>query len=182
MYKRQTIVRGLDYYTKTVFEFVSDAIGSQGTVCGGGRYDGLIEELGGQHLPSLGYAMGIERLLMVMENQGIEIPKPETCALYVAGLGDNAQAKAFEIINSVRDFGLYAETDVVGRGLRPQMKYADKIGAQFSMVIGDNEIEQGVAKVKNMTTGEQTEIALDETFAEKFSQLQMTAKFADIQE
>ena len=177
-----TIVRGLDYYTKTVFEFVSDAIGSQGTVCGGGRYDGLIEELGGQHLPSLGYAMGIERLLMVMENQGIEIPKPETCALYVAGLGDNAQAKAFEIINSVRNFGLYAETDVVGRGLRPQMKYADKIGAQFSMVIGDNEIEQGVAKVKNMTTGEQTEIALDETFAEKFSQLQMTAKFAEIQE
>ena len=177
-----TIVRGLDYYTKTVFEFVSDAIGSQGTVCGGGRYDGLIEELGGQHLPSLGYAMGIERLLMVMENQGIEIPKPETCALYVAGLGDNAQAKAFEIINSVRNFGLYAETDVVGRGLRPQMKYADKIGAQFSMVIGDNEIEQGVAKVKNMTTGEQTEIALDETFAEKFSGLQMTAKFADIQE
>ena len=177
-----TIVRGLDYYTKTVFEFVSDAIGSQGTVCGGGRYDGLIEELGGQHLPSLGYAMGIERLLMVMENQGIEIPKPENCALYVAGLGDNAQVKAFEIINSVRDFGLYAETDVVGRGLRPQMKYADKIGAQFSMVIGDNEIEQGVAKVKNMTTGEQTEIALDETFAEKFSQIQMTAKFADIQE
>ena len=177
-----TIVRGLDYYTKTVFEFVSDAIGSQGTVCGGGRYDGLIEELGGQHLPSLGYAMGIERLLMVMENQGIEIPKPENCALYVAGLGDNAQAKAFEIINSVRNFGLYAETDVVGRGLRPQMKYADKIGAQFSMVIGDNEIEQGVAKVKNMTTGEQTEITLDETFAEKFSQLQMTAKFAEIQE
>ena len=177
-----TIVRGLDYYTKTVFEFVSDAIGSQGTVCGGGRYDGLIEELGGQHLPSLGYAMGIERLLMVMENQGIEIPTPDTCALYIAGLGDNAQVKAFELVQSVREFGLYAETDVVGRGLRPQMKYADKIGAQFSMVIGDNEIEQGVAKVKNMTTGEQTEIALDETFAEKFSQLQMTAKFADIQE
>ncbi|MGN1138736.1 MAG: histidine--tRNA ligase [Ruminococcus sp.] len=177
-----TIVRGLDYYTKTVFEFVSDAIGSQGTVCGGGRYDGLIEELGGQHLPSLGYAMGIERLLMVMENQGIEIPTPDTCALYIAGLGDNAQVKAFELVQSVREFGLYAETDVVGRGLRPQMKYADKIGAQFSMVIGDNEIEQGVAKVKNMTTGEQTEIAIDETFADKFSQLQMTAKFADIQE
>ena len=177
-----TIVRGLDYYTKTVFEFVSDAIGSQGTVCGGGRYDGLIEELGGQHLPSLGYAMGIERLLMVMENQGIEIPTPDTCALYIAGLGDNAQVKAFELVQSVREFGLYAETDVVGRGLRPQMKYADKIGAQFSMVIGDNEIEQGVAKVKNMTTGEQTEIAIDETFAQKFSQLQMTAKFADIQE
>lgn len=177
-----TIVRGLDYYTKTVFEFVSDAIGSQGTVCGGGRYDGLIEELGGQRLPSLGYAMGIERLLMVMENQGIEIPTPDACALYIAGLGDNAQVKAFRLVQSVREFGLYAETDVVGRGLRPQMKYADKIGAQFSMVIGDNEIEQGVAKVKNMTTGEQTEIAIDETFADKFSQLQMTAKFADIQE
>lgn len=177
-----TIVRGLDYYTKTVFEFVSDAIGSQGTVCGGGRYDGLIEELGGQHLPSLGYAMGIERLLMVMENQGIEIPKPETCALYVAGLGEKAQVKAFEIVNQVRDYGLYAETDVVGRGLRPQMKYADKIGAQFSMVIGDNEIEEEKAKVKNMITGEQIEIALDQSFAEKFSQIQMTSKFADIQE
>ncbi len=177
-----TIVRGLDYYTKTVFEFVSDAIGSQGTVCGGGRYDGLIEELGGQHLPSLGYAMGIERLLMVMENQGIEIPKPETCALYVAGLGEKAQIKAFEIVNQIRDFGLYAETDVVGRGLRPQMKYADKIDAQFSMVIGDNEIEEKKAKIKNMTTGEQIEIALDNNFAEKFSQIQMTAKFADTQE
>lgn len=177
-----TIVRGLDYYTKTVFEFVSDAIGSQGTVCGGGRYDGLIEELGGQHLPSLGYAMGIERLLMVMENQGIEIPKPETCALYVAGLGEKAQVKAFEIVNQVRDYGLYAETDVVGRGLRPQMKYADKIGAQFSMVVGDNEIEEKKAKVKNMTTGEQIEIALDQSFAEKFSQIQMTSKFADTQE
>ncbi len=177
-----TIVRGLDYYTKTVFEFVSDAIGSQGTVCGGGRYDGLIEELGGQHLPSLGYAMGIERLLMVMENQGIEIPNPETCALYVAGLGEKAQVKAFEIVNQVRDYGLYAETDVVGRGLRPQMKYADKIGAQFSMVIGDNEIEEEKAKVKNMITGEQIEIALDQSFAEKFSQIQMTSKFADTQE
>lgn len=173
-----TIVRGLDYYTKTVFEFVSDAIGSQGTVCGGGRYDGLIEELGGQHLPSLGYAMGMERLLMVMENQGIEIPKPTPCALYVAGLGENAQQKAYQIVSNVRSFGLQAETDVVGRGLRAQMKYADKINAQFSLVIGDNEIEQGFAKVKNMTTGEQTELKLDETFAEKFSQLQIAQTFS----
>lgn len=172
-----TIVRGLDYYTKTVFEFISDSIGSQATVCGGGRYDGLIEELGGQHLPSLGYAMGMERLLMVMENQGIEIPKPDPCALYVAGLGENAQAKAYQIVNQVRSFGLQAETDVVGRGLRAQMKYADKIGAQFSLVIGDNEIEQGEANVKNMTTGDQTTLKLDETFAEKFSGLQLDATF-----
>ena len=173
-----TIVRGLDYYTKTVFEFVSDAIGSQGTVCGGGRYDGLIEELGGQKLPSLGYAMGLERLLMVMENQGIEIPEPEPCALYIAGLGDNAQSKAFELIGAVRNTGLPAETDVVGRGLRAQMKYADKIGARFSMVIGDNELLENKANVKNMTTGEQTELSLDESFAEKFSALVREAKFS----
>lgn len=176
-----TIVRGLDYYTKTVFEFVSDAIGSQGTVCGGGRYDGLVEELGGPSLPSLGYAMGIERLLMVMDNQGIEIPKPEACALYVAGLGDNAVVKAYEIVNTVRQSGLCAECDVVGRGLRAQMKYADKIGAAFSMVLGDNELEEKKAKVKNMITGEQTEISLDEKFAEKFASLHMAAKFEDME-
>lgn len=173
-----TIVRGLDYYTKTVFEFVTDFIGAQGTVCGGGRYDGLIEELGGKHLPSLGFAMGIERLLMLMDKQGIEIPEPSSCDLYVATMGDKAKEKAFSLIKSVRDCGLIAETDVVGRGLRPQMKYADKIGAKFSLVLGDNEIEQNSAEVKNMTTGEKTTLALDETFAEKFSVLQLTANEA----
>lgn len=168
-----TIVRGLDYYTKTVFEFVTDFIGAQGTVCGGGRYDGLIEELGGKHLPSLGFAMGIERLLMLMDKQGIEIPKPSTCDLYVAVMGESASLKSFEIIKAVRSCGLIAETDVVGRGLRAQMKYADKIGAKFSMVLGDNEIEQGKAVIKNMSSGEQTEIVLDDTFAEKFMALQL---------
>lgn len=168
-----TIVRGLDYYTKTVFEFVTDFIGAQGTVCGGGRYDGLIEELGGKHLPSLGFAMGIERLLMLMDKQGIEIPKPSTCDLYIAVMGESASLKSFEIIKAVRSCGLIAETDVVGRGLRAQMKYADKIGAKFSMVLGDNEIEQGKAVIKNMSSGEQTEIVLDDTFAEKFMVLQL---------
>lgn len=168
-----TIVRGLDYYTKTVFEFVTDFIGAQGTVCGGGRYDGLIEELGGKHLPSLGFAMGIERLLMLMDKQGIEIPKPSTCDLYVAVMGEKASLKSFEIIKAVRSCGLIAETDTVGRGLRAQMKYADKIGAKFSMVLGDNEIEQGKAVIKNMSSGEQTEIVLDDTFAEKFMVLQL---------
>ena len=168
-----TIVRGLDYYTKTVFEFVTDFIGAQGTVCGGGRYDGLIEELGGKHLPSLGFAMGIERLLMLMDKQGIEIPKPSTCDLYVAVMGESASLKSFEIIKAVRSCGLIAETDVVGRGLRAQMKYADKIGAKFSMVLGDNEIEQGKAVIKNMSSGEQIEIVLDDTFAEKFMVLQL---------
>lgn len=168
-----TIVRGLDYYTKTVFEFVTDFIGAQDTVCGGGRYDGLIEELGGKHLPSLGFAMGIERLLMLMDKQGIEIPKPSTCDLYVAVMGESASLKSFEIIKAVRSCGLIAETDIVGRGLRAQMKYADKIGAKFSMVLGDNEIEQGKAVIKNMSSGEQTEIVLDDTFAEKFMVLQL---------
>ena len=168
-----TIVRGLDYYTKTVFEFVTDFIGAQGTVCGGGRYDGLIEEIGGKHLPSLGFAMGIERLLMLMDKQGIEIPKPSTCDLYVAVMGESASLKSFEIIKAVRSCGLIAETDIVGRGLRAQMKYADKIGAKFSMVLGDNEIEQGKAVIKNMSSGEQTEIVLDDTFAEKFMVLQL---------
>ena len=168
-----TIVRGLDYYTKTVFEFVTDFIGAQGTVCGGGRYDGLIEELGGKHLPSLGFAMGIERLLMLMDKQGIEIPKPSTCDLYVAVMGESASLKSFEIIKAVRSCGLIAETDIVGRGVRAQMKYADKIGAKFSMVLGDNEIEQGKAVIKNMSNGEQTEIVLDNTFAEKFMVLQL---------
>lgn len=168
-----TIVRGLDYYTKTVFEFVTDFIGAQGTVCGGGRYDGLIEELGGKHLPSLGFAMGIERLLMLMDKHGIEIPKPSTCDLYVAVMGESASLKSFEIIKAVRSCGLIAETDIVGRGLRAQMKYADKIGAKFSMVLGDNEIEQGKAVIKNMSSGEQTEIVLDDTFAEKFMVLQL---------
>lgn len=168
-----TIVRGLDYYTKTVFEFVTDFIGAQGTVCGGGRYDGLIEELGGKHLPSLGFAMGIERLLMLMDKQGIEIPKPSTCDLYVAVMGERASLKSFEIIKAVRSCGLIAETDVVGRGLRAQMKYADKIGAKFSMVLGDNEIEQGKAVIKNMSSGEQTGIVLDDTFADKFMVLQL---------
>ena len=169
-----TIVRGLDYYTKTVFEFVTDCIGAQGTVCGGGRYDGLIEELGGKHLPSLGFAMGLERILMVMDAQGVQIPDPDTCALYIATMGDGAKVKAFNLLKQVRECGIIAETDVVGRGLRAQMKYADKIGAKYSMVLGDNEIAENKAKVKNMESGEQTELMLDDTFAEKFSVLNLT--------
>lgn len=163
-----TIVRGLDYYTRTVFEFVTDCIGAQSTVCGGGRYDGLISELGGQPTPSLGYAMGIERLLMVMEAQGIEIPKPSGCDLYIASLGDEAGKKAFSLIRWLRQASLTAEGDIVGRGLRAQMKYADKIGAKFSMVIGDDDIAANKVKVKNMTSGEQFEVPLDDGFLDSF--------------
>lgn len=164
------IVRGLDYYTKTVFEFVSTDIGAQSTVCGGGRYDGLVEELGGQHMPSLGFALGIERLLMLMDAQGIEIQKPDTCDIYIASLGDAAQAKAFEFTQTVRSASLYGECDVVGRGLRAQMKYADKIGAKFSLVIGDDEIANNKATLKDMQSGEQVDISLGDDFLSQFTQ------------
>ena len=170
-----TIVRGLDYYTKTVFEFVSDNIGAQGTVCGGGRYDGLIEELGGQHTPSLGCAMGIERLLLLMESSGVEIPKPETCDLYLASMGDRASLKAFALTEDVRKSGFSAQCDIVGRGLRPQMKFADKIGAKFSLVIGDNEIDENKAEVKNMETGDKTAVSL-QSFAKEFEDIMINAQ------
>ena len=157
-----SIVRGLDYYTNTVFEFISDNIGAQSTVCGGGRYNGLIEELGGNALPSLGFAIGLERLLMVMDAEGIEIPCPETDMLYVAALGDKAQLKAFELVREVRETGLGAQFDIVGRGLKAQMKYANKIGAKFSLVLGDNEIENGKAILKNMENGQQTEVCISD--------------------
>lgn len=173
-----TIVRGLDYYTRTVFEFVSSSIGAQGTVCGGGRYDGLIEELGGQHTPSLGYAIGIERLLLLLEAQGIEIPAAPTCDIYIAGLGEKAQLKSFELVKTVRSSSLSAECDIVGRSLKAQMKYADKIGAKFSIVLGDSEIESGKAQLKNMETGEKAEISLGENFFSDFYNVYIQSQFA----
>ena len=161
------IVRGLDYYTRTVFEFVSTEIGAQGTVCGGGRYDGLLEELGGPHTPSLGFAMGTGRLLMVMQAQGIEIPAPPTCDIYVAPMGENASFEAAAIVADLRASGVSAQTDVVGRSLKAQMKYADKIGAKYTMVLGDDELNSKKAKLKNMATGETTEAGLD-GFADSF--------------
>lgn len=173
-----TIVRGLDYYTRTVFEFVSSSIGAQGTVCGGGRYDGLIEELGGQHTPSLGYAIGIERLLLLLEAQGIEIPAAPTCDIYIAGLGEKAQLKSFELVKTIRSSSLSAECDIVGRSLKAQMKYADKIGAKFSIVLGDSEIESGKAQLKNMETGEKAEISLGENFFSDFYNIYIQSQFA----
>lgn len=154
------IVRGLDYYSRTVFEFVSNDIGAQGTVCGGGRYDGLVEELGGPHTPALGFGMGIERLLLLLKAQNIEIPAPSGCDLYIAPMGDAASLEAMKIVSELRANGVSAQTDVVGRSLKAQMKYADKIGAKYTMVLGDNEITEGKAKIKDMNSGEATETEL----------------------
>lgn len=157
------IVRGLDYYNKTVFEFVSGDIGAQSTVCGGGRYDGLLKSLGGNDQPALGFAMGIERLLMVAEAQGVEIPAPQSCDLYIASIGEDASIRALQLVTDLRNEGFYAECDTMGRSVKAQMKYADKIKAQFSMVLGENELAENKANIKNMETGESCEIALDES-------------------
>ena len=163
------IVRGLDYYTKTVFEFISTDIGSQGTVCGGGRYDGLIEELGGKPCPALGFGMGLERLILTMENQGVEFAEEETCDIYLGSMGDEAALKAMQLCRELRTDGVRAECDVVGRSVRAQMKYADKVKAKFSVMLGGNELEAGTAKLRNMETGEETDIPLDENFAKVFN-------------
>lgn len=174
------IVRGLDYYTKTVFEFVSNSIGAQGTVCGGGRYDGLVEELGGKHTPSLGFAMGIERLMLLMEAQGCEFPEAEKPDLFIVALGEKATLKAVEIAKDMREEGFSALLDLNQRSVRAQMKYADKLGAKFNVVIGDNEVEAKTAKLKNMQTGEETEINLD-TFVNGFYSISLNEQLADLE-
>lgn len=174
------IVRGLDYYTKTVFEFISNSIGAQGTVAGGGRYDGLVDELGGQKTPSLGFAMGLERLMMLMDAQNAPFPDASAPDLFVVALGDKATLKAVEIVKDMRAEGFTALMDLNQRSVRAQMKYADKLGAKFNIVIGDNEVENGTAKLKNMSTGEETDIAL-ETFVSGFYNISLSEQLADLE-
>lgn len=174
------IVRGLDYYTKTVFEFIADSIGAQGTVCGGGRYDGLIEELGGQKTPSLGFGMGLERLQLVMDAQGCEYPDAGKADLFIVAMGDKAKLKAVEIAKDMREEGFSVLYDLNDRSIRAQMKYADKVGARFNVVIGDNEIETDKAELKNMTTGEKNEISL-ETFVNGFYRISMDDALKDLE-
>lgn len=156
------IVRGLDYYTKTVFEFVSSEIGAQGTVCGGGRYDGLCQQLGGRDIPALGFGMGMERLMLLLKAQGIELPKPQNPELYIATAGDAAALRAAVIVHNLRAQGVFCLTDTVGRSIKAQMKYANKVHADFVAVIGDNELESGKVNLKYMPTGEQQEITLQQ--------------------
>lgn len=156
------IVRGLDYYTRTVFEFTSDCLGAQSTVCGGGRYSGLVEQLGGKPAEGIGFAAGIERLVLVMRAQGLDRAGGEDSPeLFVAVMGSEAEGYAQKLIYELRKNGVRAEQDLCGRSLKAQMKYADKLGAAFSTVIGENEMCEKKAVLKNMKNGEQTEISLD---------------------
>jgi len=153
------IVRGLDYYTNTVFEFCS----TEGLPVfgGGGRYDGLIEEIGGNPLAGAGFGLGMERIIAVMEHDSAPFEPAKSCDIYIAGLGDEAAAKAMELTHELRRDGFWAETDLTGRSVKAQMKYADKLGARFSMVIGSNELESGVVTLKNMQNGEKQEVAIN---------------------
>ena len=159
------IVRGLDYYTRTVFEFVSSSIGAQGTVCAGGRYDGLIESLGGSSVPAVGFAAGIERLLMVMENAGATMPEEDKPTVYLLGMDENCRKKAFELTMQLRLAGISAETDHMSRSVKAQFKYADKIGAKYVAVIGGSELEKGEARVKEMATGQTESVSFENVVA-----------------
>ena len=154
------IVRGLDYYTKTVFEFV-DSNGF--TLCGGGRYDGLVHEIDEkQDIPSVGFGMGIERILYFLDKEGVELSPEEPVKLYVGILGKEARERAFKIVTKLRDAGVSVETDYMDRSVKAQMKYANKIGAQNTVIIGADELDKNTVFVKHMESGEQTEVALDQ--------------------
>ncbi|MBQ2686513.1 MAG: histidine--tRNA ligase [Clostridia bacterium] len=155
------IVRGLDYYTRTVYEFVYEGIGAQSAIGGGGRYDGLVKELGGPALPACGFAMGITRLILALEASGVCIPENEKPLIYIAPLGDKARCTALKITRELRDSGIYAECDLMERSLKAQMKYADKIGAKYTLLIGESELEAGNAILRNMTDASQSEVPLD---------------------
>ena len=154
------IVRGLDYYTKTVFELITKTENGNLTVCGGGRYDNLVEELGGPSLHAVGFGMGIERVLMLLDSEGVVIPKPTLYDVFVTYMGAH-QVEAFSLVQKLRDAGFKADMDHTGRSLKAQFKYANKMGVTLTATLGDEEIASGVVKVKNMATKEEQTIALD---------------------
>lgn len=155
------IVRGLDYYTKTVFEITAQNKNSNNTICGGGRYDGLVEELGGNATPACGFALGMERLLLTMEEQGIEIPDTSNVKIFVGSMGEQSSMFAHRLVQELRSIGVSAERDHMDRSVKAQLKYANKIRAEYVIVLGDDEIESGKVKLKNMAKGE--EITVDAT-------------------
>ena len=155
------IVRGLDYYTKTVFELITTTKDGNLTVCGGGRYDNLVEQLGGPSMPAVGFGMGLERVLMLLDGEGIEIPKPDLYDVFVTYMGENKVA-AFSLVQQLRKAGVKADMDHTGRSLKAQFKYANKTGALLSATLGDDEVANGVVKFKNMATKEERTVALAE--------------------
>jgi len=169
------IVRGLDYYTKTVFEFVTRQIGSQGTVCGGGRYDLLTGQMGGPPTPALGFAMGLERLLMLMEAQGCAFPALPACDCYIGSIGEEQSVTALKLASTLRAEGFQVLVDTVGRSVKAQMKYANKVGARFSCMIGEEELRQGKVTLKHMDSGEGDELGLSAAAFTRFFHARLAA-------
>ncbi|MEG1686942.1 MAG: histidine--tRNA ligase [Angelakisella sp.] len=178
-----TIVRGLDYYTRTVFEFVYTAPDGTKSVCGGGgRYGGLLKELGGPDYEGIGFAMGLERLLKVMQEQKCDFPPPATCDVYLVSMGQAAELKAFQLANLLRADGFFAQSDLMGRSLKAQMKYANKIGAKYTIVLGDSELSTNKAVLKSMYSGATRDLPLDERFSDAIYEEIMTTAYADLAE
>lgn len=157
----ERLVRGLDYYTHTAFEIMANDIGAQSSIGGGGRYNGLVEEVGGPSTPGIGFALGLERILATMERQGIEIPIRNKADVYLAVLGEESKLEAFKLLDSLRKEGIAAETDNMNRSLKAQLKHANRINSQYTVILGENELKQGRAVVKNMESGEQEEVSLN---------------------
>ena len=157
------LVRGLDYYTQTAFEIVVNTIGSaQNAVCGGGRYNGLLEQIGSTDMPGIGFAVGMERLLLTMKEEGVELSLEENPAVYIASLGEKAAEAAFGITHELRKRGIYAEKDYLSRSLKAQMKGADRLKVQYVVMIGDDELAKNALVVRNMVDGSQQEVAIEE--------------------
>ena len=152
------IVRGLDYYTKTIFEILN----SDFTVCGGGRYDKLIEELGGPKMQGVGFAMGIERLIMTLEKEGIEIPNKDTVDIYIGARGNEERKYAFKLAHALRNIGINTEINHMGRSIKAEMKFANKLGAAFTTILGEDELTNRKINLKRMSDGEIFEVSLDD--------------------
>ena len=177
-----SIVRGLDYYTRTVFEFINTDDKGTTLVCGGGgRYGGLLKQLGGPDLEGIGFAMGIERLLMVMEKQGCDFPPENTCDIFIVSMGDDATTKAFSLANILRGDGFFVQSDLVGRSLKAQMKYANKIGAKYTIVLGDTEIADNQATLKSMFGGKNAVVPLDDGFCDAIYNEIMDSAYANLE-
>jgi len=154
------MVRGLDYYQKTAFEVIAEGIGAQSAICGGGRYDGLVEEIGGPSTPGIGFAMGLERILAVLEKQNIEMEDRGERSVVIAALGENARQEGFKLAARFRKDGISTLMDLLGRSLKNQMKYADRVGARYVLIIGEEELSKEIVVVRDMKLGEQTEVLL----------------------
>jgi histidyl-tRNA synthetase len=151
------MVRGLDYYTRTTFELVTGLLGAQSAVAAGGRYDGLISDLGGPALPGIGFAMGVERVALLLAEEEFR-RRPD---LFIAALGNEAQAEAFRLMTGLQRAGVSVEIDYEGKSLKSQMRRSDKFRSRFTLIIGGDELAQGRAQLKNMDAGTQAEVGLD---------------------